>query len=92
VEGSACNLLWKKVKDDGGAPVEYYQIEKFDSEKNAWSACGHTKDNTFDVLGLLPDRDYKFRVCAVNSQGDSDPVTSDKVALAEAADAAVRAV
>ena len=26
VEGSACNLLWKKVKDDGGAPVEYYQV------------------------------------------------------------------
>jgi len=92
VEGSACNLLWKKVKDDGGCAVEYYQIEKFDSEKNAWSACGRTKDNTFAVLGLQGEREYRFRVSAVNSQGESDPVTSDPVNYTEAGDAAVRAL
>ena len=26
VEGSKCNLLWKKSKDDGGAPIEHYQV------------------------------------------------------------------
>ncbi len=26
VEGSVCNLLWKKVKDDGGSPIEHYQV------------------------------------------------------------------
>ena len=24
----ACSLLWKKSKDDGGAPIEYYQVHK----------------------------------------------------------------
>ncbi len=26
VEGSVCNLLWKKVKEDGGSPIEHYQV------------------------------------------------------------------
>ena len=27
VEGTKCNLLWKKSKDDGGAPIEHYQVQ-----------------------------------------------------------------
>ena len=26
VEGTTCSLLWKKSKDDGGAPIEHYQV------------------------------------------------------------------
>ena len=26
VEGTKCNLLWKKSKDDGGSPIEHYQV------------------------------------------------------------------
>ena len=26
IEGTKCNLLWKKSKDDGGAPIEHYQV------------------------------------------------------------------
>jgi len=85
VEGNTCELLWKRVKDDGGAPVEYYQVEKFDSDKKCWMACGRTKAdwNQFSVKGLMADRDYKFRVMAVNSQGESGPVVSDNVAVKE---------
>jgi len=88
VDGNTCELLWKRVKDDGGAPVEYYQIEKFDSDKKSWTACGRTKAdwNQFSVKGLMPDRDYKFRVMAVNSQGESGPVVSDNVAVKETDD------
>ncbi len=25
-ENNACSLLWKKSRDDGGAPIEYYQV------------------------------------------------------------------
>ena len=45
VEGSACNLLWKKVKDDGGAPVEYYQVW---AASISWSHP--TKLNSFRFL------------------------------------------
>ena len=26
VEGTTCALLWKKSKDDGGAPIVHYQV------------------------------------------------------------------
>ena len=26
VEGTKCNLLWKKSKDDGGSAIEHYQV------------------------------------------------------------------
>ena len=35
-------------------------------------ACGKSHDNTFEVKGILPGREYRFRVSAVNEHGDSD--------------------
>jgi len=84
MEGSNCVLLWKKVKEDGGMPIEHYQIEKLDSEKDSWCACGHTKDNTYTIKGLLPGHQYTFRICAVNSIGDSDFLTGEPVSVDEA--------
>lgn len=92
VEGSVCNLLWKKVKEDGGSPIEHYQIEKMDDERGSWCACGHTKDNSYAVRGLLPGRIYRFRICAVNKIGDSDFLTSDPVSVSEAEDSLVRSL
>jgi len=83
-EGNECTLLWKKVKEDGGVPIEHYQVEKMDDEKDFWCACGHTKDNTITIKGLLDGRQYKFRVCAVNRIGDSDFVTSETVSVENA--------
>ena len=40
------------------------QLEKIDSDKNSWCACGHTKDNTLSVP-CLPGLQYRFRVTAV---------------------------
>lgn len=91
VEGSAITLLWKKIKDDGGAPIEHYQLEKIDNEKNSWGACGHTKENTFTVPGL-PGLTYQFRVTAVNRIGDSDPLVSEPVNASEGEDARVRSL
>lgn len=92
VEGSVCNLLWKKVKEDGGAPIEHYQIEKVDEERGGWAACGHTKENTYAVRGLLPGRSYRFRVCAVNRIGDSDFLTSEPVSVTDGEDSLVRSL
>lgn len=30
VTKTGCTLAWKKPEDDGGSPVEYYEIEKLD--------------------------------------------------------------
>lgn len=81
VEGGAVTLLWKKVKDDGGCPIEHYQVEKIDNEKSAWAACGHTQDNTITLQGLKGGLTYQFRVSAVNRIGDSDPMTSENISI-----------
>jgi len=73
LEDGICVLIWKKSKDDGGAAIEHYQVEKFETEKGTWMACGKSHDNTFEVKGILPGREYRFRVSAVNEYGDSDP-------------------
>lgn len=85
IEGSNCTLLWKKVKEDGGSAIEHYQIEKQDTEKGTWGACGHTKDNSYTIKGLFPGHSYQFRVCAVNQIGDSDFVTSEDVSITDSA-------
>lgn len=79
VEGGDVTLLWKKVKDDGGCPIETYQVEKIDNEKSSWAACGHTQENTLTLKGLMGGLTYQFRVSAVNRIGDSDPLTSEHI-------------
>ena len=106
IEGNLVTLLWKRIKDDGGAPLEHYQVchvchcvlifiipnaqlEKMDSEKNSWCACGHTKDNTLSVP-CVPGLQYRFRVTAVNRIGDSEALTSDTIQVSEGVDNLVR--
>jgi len=91
IEGNMVTLLWKKIKDDGGAPLEHYQLEKNDNEKSSWCACGHTKDNTF-TLACIPGLQYRFRVTAVNRIGDSEPLVSDVIQVTEGVDAQVRSL
>jgi len=91
IEGNMVTLLWKKIKDDGGAPLEHYQLEKIDNEKETWCACGHTKDNTLTVP-CLPGLQYKFRVTAVNRIGDSLPLVSDVISVSEGVDSLVRSL
>jgi len=91
IEGNLVTLLWKRIKDDGGAALEHYQLEKMDSEKNSWCACGHTKDNTLSVP-CVPGLQYRFRVTAVNRIGDSEALTSDTIQVSEGVDNLVRSL
>jgi len=91
VEGNMVTLLWKKIKDDGGAGLEHYQLEKMDNEKSSWCACGHTLDNTYSIA-CLPGLTYKFRVSAVNRLGDSEALVSDNISLTDGVDSAVRSL
>jgi len=91
IEGNMVTLLWKKIKDDGGAALEHYQLEKMDNEKNSWYACGHTLDNTYS-LACLPGLTYRFRVSAVNRLGDSDPLVSENISVSDGVDCSVRSL
>lgn len=86
VTEKGCKLAWKKPEDDGGCPVKEYEIEKMDTATGKWvrvgripatDASGNKLDPEYDVTGLSPGVEYKFRVSAVNDEGDSEPLTTE---------------
>jgi predicted phage tail protein len=63
-------------------PIKEYEIEKMDMATKRWVRVGKCPGNQvppfFEVTGLVPGQEYQFRVVAVNDEGDSDPLTTDK--------------
>lgn len=56
-------------------------MERFETEKGDWLACGRSKETTFDAKGLIQGHEYKFRVSAVNKYGYSDTTESNETLL-----------
>ena len=81
VHKEGCTLKWLPPDDDGGCPLECYEIEKMDEETGEWIHCGRSFDTRFNVKNLIPLHKYKFRVRAVNKEGDSDELVGDKFTL-----------
>ncbi|KAG8239130.1 hypothetical protein J437_LFUL018920 [Ladona fulva] len=78
-----CKLKWKKPEDDGGAPIEYYEIEKLDPLTGQWIPCGKSTEPEANVTGLQEGKPYKFRVRAVNKEGESEELETDKPIIAK---------
>lgn len=74
IHKEGCKLKWKRPKDDGGEPLDGYLVEKFDPENGAWIPVGKSKDPEMVVDGLTPGHEYKFRVKALNKEGESEPL------------------
>ncbi|KAE8573900.1 Putative twitchin [Halyomorpha halys] len=70
IHKDGCHLKWKRPKDDGGTPIEYYAVEKYDHSKGTWVPCGRSTEPNLDVTGLTPGNEYSFRVFAVNSEDE----------------------
>ena len=66
-----CKLKWKPPKDDGGSPIEYYEIEKLDPLSGMWIPAGTSPTCEAEVKPLSEGKEYKFRVRAVNKDGES---------------------
>ncbi|XP_065089532.1 twitchin isoform X13 [Ochlerotatus camptorhynchus] len=73
----SCKLKWKRPRDDGGSDIEYYQIERFDDEANAWVPHARAVETNADISGLQNGKKYKFRVSAINAEGESKPLEQD---------------
>ena len=74
-----CWLAWKPPLDDGGCPILHYVVEMQDVESGKWVKVG----KVIGVTGLEPGKKYKFRVRAVNSEGESEPLANDNEILAK---------
>lgn len=77
VHKEGCKLKWKEPEDDGGCPIDHYVVEKMDTETGKWIPVGRTKDANMDVENLVPGQEYKFRVSAVNAEGESEPLETE---------------
>ena len=44
VHKEGCKLKWKRPLDDGGTPIEYYQVDKLDPDTGCWVPAGRSPD------------------------------------------------
>jgi hypothetical protein len=84
VFGDSCRLEWQPPKDDGGLPIKHYLVEMQEAGTNKWVEVGQVQGDTqCGVPGLKPGKKYKFQVKAVNKEGASEPLVTDKDTLAK---------
>lgn len=91
VTAEKAKISWKKPEDDGGSPIKEYEIEKMDMATGKWVRVGRVPGDKvgpdgkleYDVAGLNPGSEYKFRVTAVNNEGESEPLVSDRSIVAK---------
>lgn len=83
VNKHGCKLKWKKPDDDGGSPIDHYEIEKLDPLTGQWIPCGRSEEPEATITGLQEGKPYKFRVKAVNKEGESEPLETDKTIIAK---------
>lgn len=53
--------------------MQSYNVEIWDTEDKMWKELATCRSTSYNVQDLLPDREYKFRVRAVNVYGTSEP-------------------
>ena len=77
------SLSWERPRSDGGGRLLGYYIEKKDSTSDNWIRVNHNPSpaNIFNVPNLIEDREYDFRVIAVNEAGESPPVATSRRVL-----------
>lgn len=76
-------MKWKKPEDDGGSPIQHYEIEKLDPHTGQWIPCGKSTEPEANISGLQEGKKYKFKVKAVNKEGESEPLESEKSIIAK---------
>lgn len=76
VGGDFVNLQWTKPENDGGSRVLGYYVEKREVGSNLWQRINQNYlclPTQFNIGNLVEDREYEFRIFAVNEAGISPP-------------------
>ena len=85
VRAKRATVHWQQPEDDGGSPVTGYLLERQDADTGRWVPCGEAgpADTAARVEGLSPGKRYKFRVKAVNAEGESEPLETEEPVTAQ---------
>nr|XP_039265200.1 titin-like [Styela clava] len=73
ITNNSVTLLWKSPCQDGGTPIEGYQLEVKEKDTDKWKNAGSTSQLKHVVKGLKEGKDYFFRVKAKNASGFGEP-------------------
>ncbi|XP_051986777.1 myosin light chain kinase, smooth muscle [Xyrauchen texanus] len=73
IRKSSLTLSWYGPTYDGGSIVQSYNLEIWNSMENTWNDLTSCNSTSYHVQNLLADRQYKFRVRAVNMYGVGEP-------------------
>ena len=79
VRAKKAQVHWKPPEDDGGCPVTHYLLERQDVQTGRWVPCGEAGPDQLETTldGLSEGKKYKFRVKAVNKEGESEPLETE---------------
>uniref|UniRef100_A0A673HLJ5 Myosin light chain kinase, smooth muscle n=1 Tax=Sinocyclocheilus rhinocerous TaxID=307959 RepID=A0A673HLJ5_9TELE len=73
IRRSSLTLSWYGPTYDGGSIVQSYNLEIWNSIDNTWNDLTSCNSTSYHAQNLLVDRQYKFRVRAVNVYGVGEP-------------------
>ncbi|XP_063073323.1 myosin light chain kinase, smooth muscle [Engraulis encrasicolus] len=80
IRESSLTLSWYGPTYDGGSIVKSYNLEIWNSVDKKWTELASCNSTSYSVQKLQQDREYKFRVRAVNMYGVGEP-SAESVAV-----------
>uniref|UniRef100_A0A674ECL3 Myosin light chain kinase, smooth muscle n=1 Tax=Salmo trutta TaxID=8032 RepID=A0A674ECL3_SALTR len=84
IRRSTLTLSWYGPTYDGGSAVQSYNLEIWNSVDKEWKNLVSCNSTSYNVQNLLGQRQYKFRVRAVNIYGIGEPsAESEAVTMLE---------
>lgn len=83
VTKDSCHLTWNPPTDNGGTPILHYIVEKMDMSRGTWTDAGMSMVCSHEVARLVHRKEYYFRVKAVNSVGESEPLETARSIIAK---------
>uniref|UniRef100_A0A8C4QXL2 Titin n=1 Tax=Eptatretus burgeri TaxID=7764 RepID=A0A8C4QXL2_EPTBU len=73
VTRNSTSLSWLKPEHDGGSKITGYIVEMQAKGTDKWAVCATVKVLQAMIESLVQGEEYRFRICALNEKGRSDP-------------------
>ncbi|XP_052800015.1 twitchin-like isoform X4 [Mya arenaria] len=80
-------IRWEPPENDGGAPITGYEVERKEPKSNRWVKVSKSpvKIPEFEDTKVTANKEYEYRVTAINEAGPSGPSMPSKAITAKPA-------